>query len=159
MFDIFYGWSRLIASGWSLAGTGLRALETMGAANDVVTARTAIIGSAMRSPHLTDHAELARMVPEKINALSRAGSDTMSAWWSGQAAWTGPMRDVALMTMRGRWPTPGELVRLGNGMTRLALETLDAPARMSAAALAPIHRKATGNARRLRRKGVSLGGG
>ncbi len=87
MFDAFNAWSRMMSAGWSIAQTGMRVAETMGAANEVVAARSALIGSAMRSPLTGNHLELGRMVPEKVEAFSRAGSATVTAWWAAQSAW------------------------------------------------------------------------
>ena len=74
MFDAFAQWNRMLAAGASMRTTSVRAAETFGGANTVVAARGAIIGEAMQSPWTANHAELGRMIPEKIDTLSRAGS-------------------------------------------------------------------------------------
>lgn len=81
MFDAFTQWNRMLAAGASMRTTSVRAAETFGGANKVVAARGAIIGEAMQSPWAADHAELGRMIPEKIDTLSRAGSAAATIWW------------------------------------------------------------------------------
>lgn len=152
MLDAFDTWNRMLAVAWSMTQTSMRMAETMGAANDVVAARTALIGSAIRSPLAGDHRELGRMVPEKVDAFSRVGSAGIAAWWAAHAVWAGEMRHFGALAMRGRAPTPVELVVLGDRMARVGLESLEAAARLGSATVTPVHRKATANARRLNRK-------
>ncbi len=142
-----------MTAGWSIAQTGLRVAETMGAAGEVVHARTGLIDSAMRSPMTADHRELARMVPEKVEAFSRAGSAGVSAWWAAQSAWAAEMQHFGVMAMRGRPPTIGELTEIGDRMTALGVKSMEGAARLGASTVAPVHRKVVSNARRLRRKG------
>jgi hypothetical protein len=152
MFDPFSGWSRLVAAGFSMTNTGVRAFETLGASTEVITARTKIIDAALRSPLTGDHAELGRMVPEKVDAFSQAGSATVAAWWGAQSMWMGHTQHLSGMAMRGRLPTPVEVADLGQRMAALTLESIEATARLGSATLAPVHRKATSNAKRLKRK-------
>ncbi|NIJ34051.1 hypothetical protein [Sphingomonas oligoaromativorans] len=152
MFDPFSTWNRLLVAGASVTRTNMRAVETLTAANAVVAARGKIIEAAVRSPLTGDHAELGRMVPEKVDAFSRAGSATVTAWWEAQSAWARHMQHLGGMAMRGRPPTPAELADLGSRAATLTLESIEAAARLGSTALAPVHRKATANARRLKRK-------
>lgn len=152
MFNAFDAWSRMMTAGWAMTETSMRMVETMGAANQVVTARSAMIGSAIRSPLTGDHRELGRMVPEKVDAFSRAGSATVAAWWTAQSVWAGEMQHLAAMAMRGRVPTSAELTALGDRMATVGLQSVEAAARLGSATLAPVHRKATANARRLNRR-------
>ncbi|UZW57438.1 hypothetical protein NUH86_17785 [Sphingobium sp. JS3065] len=152
MFDVIDRWVRLMESGFSMAQTGMRAMETLGSGNEVIAARMTIIGAAMQSPHRADYAELARMMPEKVDAVSRAGAATVAAWWAAQAAWAGQMQHLGMMAMRGRPPTREEFAHLGNRVATATVEAIEAQARLGARALAPVHRRATSNARRLRRR-------
>lgn len=152
MFDAFNAWNRMMTAGWSMTQTGMRMAETIGAANEVMAARATLIGSAIHSPLTSDHRELARMVPEKVDAFSRMGSATVAAWWTAQSAWVGEMQHLSAMAMRGRPITATELAALGARMTARALESVEAAAQLGSSALAPVHRKATANAKRLRRK-------
>jgi len=149
MYDMFSGWSRMMAAGLTMAQSNWRTFETLSAASKVIAARTPIIDAAMRSPLDADHAELARMVPEKVDAFSRAGAATISAWWTAYGSWMAHMQHLGTMTMRGRPPTVAELADLGGRVARLTVRTVEGRARADAKSLAPIHRKATSNARRL----------
>ncbi|MFV3131966.1 hypothetical protein [Niveispirillum sp. KHB5.9] len=158
MFDPFSNWSRLMAASLSMTGTGVRAMETLGAANAVIAARTPIIDAAMRSPLTGDHVELALMVPEKVEAFSSAGSAMVTAWWEAQSLWVGHMQHLGAMALRGRMPTAVEAADLANRMAGLTLDGIEAATRLGSTALAPVHRKATANARRLKRKAAKRGG-
>ncbi len=158
MFDPFSSWSRLMAAGLSMTGTGVRVMETLGAANAVIAARTPIINAAIRSPLTGDHVELGLMVPEKVEAFSHAGSAMVTAWWQAQSLWIGHMQHLGGMALRGRTPTPGEIVDLNNRMAGLTLDGIEAAARMGTTVLAPVHRKAAANARRLKRKAAKHAG-
>ena len=149
MFDAFTQWNRILAAGASMHTTGVRAAETFGGANKVVAARGAIIGEAMQSPWTADHAELGRMIPEKIDTLSRAGSAAATIWWDSQTAWVKHFQHLGTMAMRGRLPTAAEIGDLGERSATLMLQSIEATARLGAASLAPIHRQVATNVRRL----------
>lgn len=116
MLDAFDAWNRMLAVGCSMTRTGMCVAETMGAANDVVAARSVLIGRAARSPL------------------------------------AGEMQHLGDLAMRGRAPTAAEFAMLGDRMARVGLESVEAAARLGSATIAPVHRKATANARRLGRK-------
>ena len=152
MFDAFAQWNRMLAAGASMHATGVRAAETFGGANKVVAARGAIMGEAMQSPWTADHAELGRMIPEKIDTLSRAGSAAATIWWDSQTAWMKHFQHLGTMAMRGRLPTATEIGDLGERSATLMLQSIEATARLSAASLAPVHRQVATNVRRLAAK-------
>lgn len=152
MPDPFTNWSRLAAAGASMTRTGMRLFETLGAANAVIAARMPIIDAAIRSPLTGDHAELALMVPEKVEAFSRAGSAAVAAWWKAQSLWMGHMQHLGGMAMRGHPPTVADITDASIKMAALAMDNVEAMARLGSTTLAPVHRKAVANARRLRRK-------
>ena len=149
MFDALDQWNRVVAAGASMRTTSVRAAETYGGANKVVAARGAIIGEAMQSPWTADHAELGRMIPEKIDALSRAGSAAATIWWDSQTAWLRHFQHLGTMAMRGRLPTAAEIGDLGERSATLMLQSFEATARLGAASLAPVHRQVATNVRRL----------
>lgn len=149
MFDAFAQWNRMLAAGASMHTTGVRAAETFGGASKVVAARGAIIGEAMQSPWTADHAELGRMIPEKIDTLARAGSAAATIWWDSQSAWMKHFQHLGALAMRGRLPTVAEISDLGERSATLMLQSLEATARLGAASLAPIHRQVATNVRRL----------
>ncbi len=152
MFDPFAGWSRMMAAGVSMTNTSMRTLQALGAANEVIAARTGVIEAAMRSPLTGDHAELARMVPEKVEAFSRAGSAAVTGWWAAQSIWLDHMQHVGRMTMRGRPPTAAEMTDLGDRTATMVMRSVEGAARLGSTTLDPIHRKTMANARRLKRK-------
>jgi len=149
MFDAFAQWNRMLAAGASMRTTSVRAAETFGGANKVVAARGAIIGEAMQSPWTADHAELGRMIPEKIDTLSRAGSAAATIWWDSQTAWMKHFQHLGTMAMRGRLATPAEIADLGERSATLMLQSIEATVRLGAASLAPVHRQVATNVRRL----------
>ena len=149
MFDAFTQWNRMLAAGASMRTTSVRAAETFGGANKVVAARGAIIGEAMQSPWTADYAELGRMIPEKVDTLSRAGSAAAMIWWDSQTAWMKHFQHLSAMAMRGRLPTLAEIGDLGERNATLMLQSIEATAKLGAASLAPIHRQVATNVRRL----------
>jgi hypothetical protein len=56
------------------------------------------------------------------------------------------------MAMRGRLPTPDEFGALSSRAPAYAVGAIEQAVAMGAAALAPVHARATANARRLQRK-------
>jgi hypothetical protein len=151
MIDAFTQWTRYLAAGTAMQKTGRQAAETVDGANRVVAARGAIIGEAVRSPWTADYAELGRMMPEKIEALSRAGSAAAAIWWDSQSAWMKHMQHLGVMTMRGRPPTGAELTDLGERSAALMLRSVEAAAKLGSASLAPVRQRVNANARRLTR--------
>lgn len=153
MIDFFAQWRRYAAAGASLQSTSLRAAATMGGASDVVSARSLLIGEAMGSPWTADHDdELARMIPEKVEAASRAGLAAAKIWLDSQSAWLAHMQHLGAMAMRGRAPTLPELIELGERGATLTLRSVEATAKIGAASLAPFSRQVAANVRRLDRK-------
>lgn len=151
MFDPFANWRRFVASGISIMETNARVVETMRASSEVIAARSAVIRSTMRSPMSGDYAELGRMVPEKIDAFSQAASVMVSAWWSGQSAWFRHLQDLGAVATSGRPATFREINALNARSAEYVLKAIEAGAHLGRDSLAPIHRGATANAKRLRR--------
>ena len=137
------------------------------AAAEVVFRRMTLGGFALVNPAAADHAEFARMVPEKTQAFSDASSILISrsaqiSQEMGQfiademtlaaeavtaaLAARGPTSMIAVQMDAGAsWAA--RLARLPQAMCILALEA-------QTAAMAPIHRAATDNVERLRKAGV-----
>jgi len=157
----------LLANPFLLWGTlGLKAMQMSAAAAQVIAIRTSRMAAHGAHPNAADKREMHRMGAEKVDAFSRAGTALAS----------GAVPLVAGMAMQS-WRTGFELM---NGMTRLAAsrtipqtlarqrqlaDTLmrggatggqaaasNATARLAHRALAPVHRKATANAKRLAKK-------
>jgi hypothetical protein len=146
MLDPFTTWRRMLGAASSLAATGHRMSETLSAAQEVIARRT----DMMQSPLTADYVELGRMVPEKIEAFSEAGIAVATGWWAMQAECLAEAQHVAALAMRG----PPGLVQwrtLAARNAAHALHMIERGAALGASAVAPIHRSATGNARRLRK--------
>lgn len=160
MFDAFAQRNRLLAAGASIRTTSVRAAETFSGAKKVFAARSAIIGEAMHSPWTADHAELGRMIPEKIDTLSRAGSAAATILWDSETAWMKHFQHLCTMAMRGRLPTAAEIGDLGERGATLMLQSIEATTMLAAASLAPVHRQVATNVRRLgARRPATKGGG
>lgn len=147
--DPYTAWTRLMQSSPSMNRTGLRAVETLHAAGHVIAARSAIIHAAFLSPLTADVHELSLTVPEKLDAFSRSGLATVSAWRTAQSLYLGHIQHLGTMAMRGRPPTTAEMIDLGERVSALALGAAEATARLSEDMLAPLHGGSTANARRI----------
>lgn len=109
-------------------------------------------------------AELARMVPEKAHAFSRAGNEALfhfnAIWLRAASDW---LREVSLATtttaqvLTARDPVQAlaaqqtYLAGLAERMSESGHNLFAATTALQSAALAPVHRTATANARRLKR--------
>ena len=132
----FYTAMKLGQAWLDMLATGLRTAETMLASGSVIGTRTGMIGRAAANPWRGNYRELSRMVPEKVAAFG-AAADILAregrVWQdavSALAGSAGPAADGwfrSIDALTGLWAAPG-------------------------AALRPIHRTATANARRLRRR-------
>jgi hypothetical protein len=132
----------------SLSQTGARYAETAKASQTVIDSRTATMRSAMANPIAADYGELARMAPEKMFAFSQAGmaafGDVLRWQMEAWAQW----QQMAGIMMSGRIPTIGQFEGMASRSMRMATRSASAGRK----ALAPIHKTATGNARRLSRR-------
>jgi hypothetical protein len=147
MFDPFSSWTRMLGAASSVAATGRHMSETLSASQEVIAKRTAM----MQSPLTADYAELGRMIPEKIDAFSIAGIAVATQWWAMQAECLAEAQHIAGLAMRGRAPSLDEWSTLASRNAAHALRMIERGAALGASAVAPIHRSATGNARRLRK--------
>lgn len=148
MIDPFTAWSRLMSAGLDMQSTWLRGVETMQASGSVIGARTDMMRSV---PQVGDMTEYARMVPEKVEAFSRSAQTVMRDTLEMQSAWATQMQRVGMMMFAGRVPTFAEATTLVTQSADYAVGAMTAGARLGKGALAPVHRTATGNARRLKR--------
>ncbi|MBO9711765.1 hypothetical protein [Sphingomonas sp.] len=148
MFDPFTAWARFSAIGFSMIDTAFRTAETLGAAPGVIRART---GMMRADASRAERAELARMAPEKLDAFSRSAVAAASEWVKMQSAFLAEAQQLYAQSLRGRPPTPAELAALSARQGAYLLGVMEASARLGSAALAPVHRTATRNARRLAR--------
>lgn len=153
MFDPFTIWSRMAAAGLDFHRTCMRGAEMLEASSAVIGARTTKMRDAAISPMDGDLSEFTRMVPEKMEAFTRSGQAISRDLLAMQSAYFAQAQRVGVLMASGRWPTASELSTFIAGSTEYALGTLDAGARLGDGALAPVHKAAVANARRLRRRG------
>lgn len=153
MLDPFTYWSRMMGASLDMAQTAMRAGQTMSASRDVIDKRTDMMRTAMADPVGADHAELGRMVPEKIAAFSSAGTAIVDGWLAWNSALMAEAQHIGAMTMKGRAPTPLEWMTLLSRSQAFGLTAVERGARVSAATLQPVHAKAVSNAKRLNRPG------
>jgi hypothetical protein len=132
--------------GLELGATAVRAGETMLAAHSVIGSRVGTMGAAARNPITADYAELARMLPEKVEAFSRAGASLMKDVESVQAETGAQMRHVTALMTSGKIPSFSDMFTLSARWANITQKATGAAGR----ALQPVHAAATSNARRLR---------
>ena len=149
MFDPVGHWNRYLAAGSLMRSTGQGAAETLDGANQVIAARAAIMGKAMVTPWTANYGELARMLPEKVEAFTRAGSAVAAVWEHNHSLWRRHMEHLGMMTMRGRAPTFAEVADLGERTALLMLRSVETTAKLGSAGLAPLRTQVRRNVRRL----------
>jgi hypothetical protein len=138
-----------------------RTAGMMVASSQVVALRTARMAAsaAALAPH--DHAEFGLMVQEKLDAASECaaimGAHAMDQATRGAVGfWARAWQMNVDLALLASSVTPAQAVHRWERVTRHSGETIgrmvsDAAA-LSAATLAPVHRRATANARRLSRR-------
>lgn len=146
MIDPFAAWSRMVSAGLDMQSTWLRGVETM--QGSVIGARADMMRSIPQAGDLTEYA---RMVPEKVDAFNRSAHAVARDSMAMHSAWATQMQRVGMMMLGRRLPTMGEAATLGTQTAKYSLGAITAGARLGKVALAPVHRTATGNARRLKR--------
>ena len=151
MIDPFTAWMRLATAGFDISRTGHRASDLMQASGEVVQKRSGMMAAAMRSPVDGNYVELAKMVPEKVEAFSSAGIAIARQCWAMQAAFLAEAQHLGALFARGRAPSMAELIELAARTTAYVVTSAENMARLGAVGLAPVHRTATANARRLKR--------
>lgn len=151
MLDPFTAWSRLMSAAFDMSQTSRNASATLAASHDVIARRSDMMAAAMRSPLTGDYVELAKMVPEKIEAFSKGSAAMASEWWSMQAAFMSEAQHLGGMMMRGRPPSMTELAELSSRSVSYVVHSVERAARIGGLGLTPVHAAATANARRLKR--------
>jgi hypothetical protein len=155
------------ANPFLLWGTlGVKAMQMSTSAAQVIAIRSTRMATAGLNPTAADKRENSRMVTEKVDALSRAGhalatgAAPLLAGMAGQAFRTSLDLFNAATHLAASRTLPETMVRQRHLADTLMRSTAsarhgaasDATARLAHRALAPVHRKATANARRLTRK-------
>ena len=142
MFEIYWSASR---AGMDMFQAGLKLGETLIASRNVIDRRLEIIKEAACNPISGDYRELGLMVPEKVDAFWTAGMRLSEGWWAAQRNMAAQLQHFSTIMLRGGSPTAADLQVIGQRNAR-AMSRSSAAA---GAALAPIHKAATANARRL----------
>ena len=155
------------ANPFLLWGTlGLKAMQMSASAAQVIAIRTTRMALAGANPSVADKRENSRMVTEKVDAFSRAGQALatgalpLMAGLAGQAWRTGFDLMTASAQLAASRTLPQTLARqrrLADTLMRSVPAaqhgaTSKATAKLAHRALAPVHQKATANARRLTKK-------
>jgi hypothetical protein len=154
----------LLANPFVLWSTlGMKTMQMSAAAAQVIAIRTTRMAIAGMNPTATDRRENSRMVTEKVDAFSRAGhalatgAAPLVAGMAGQAMRTGwDLFNAAtgLAASRSLPQTMLQQRKLADTLMRYAPvlhhhAASAATARLAHKALAPVHRKATANHKRL----------
>ncbi len=150
MLDPFAFYSRLASAAVGIAGTTLRASETLDASREVIARRVEMMGEAARSPLDGNYAELGRMMPEKIDAFARAGAAVAEDWWALQSACMAEMQHMGAIVLQGRPPSITELLALWQRNAAFGLRVFERANAINDKGLRPIHATATANAKRLK---------
>ena len=124
------------------AGTMLS--ETLAASHTVMGHRQKAMEEAVSDPLGADHAELGRMVTEKGAAFGAAGVSLANDWWAMQSDISAQMMAIGNI-MAGRAPGP----RATQAMIARGQRIGSAALSSSIRAMAPVHRTASNNAKRL----------
>jgi hypothetical protein len=146
--DAWSAWAGLWSSGLRLAETGMRMTEVMRASGEVIDSRVRTIAEAAANPLGGDYRELGRMVPEKVDAFSRAGATALGDLVAMQAAALANYQQMASIAFTGRAPTVAEAEAMWSRSLGIVTRAMDSTGR----ALAPVHGRVTANAKRLRKK-------
>lgn len=141
MIDMWRDWQRMMRAGTMWA-------ETMRATHAVVGHRSKTIETALADPFGADHAELGRMVSEKGSAFGAAGASLARDYFAMQADMSAQATALGKMMM-GQLPGPRASLAMVDRGQRLGSAALVSSIR----AMTPVHKAATANARRLRKKG------
>lgn len=139
----------LMRAGFGMFEAGIRFSEMMVASHSVIGTRVGLIQEAAQNPLDGDYAELGRMVPEKVAALSSSGAALSGEWRKMQGDLFDQWREWAML-MTGV-PTMGRLHAFGERSAARGARTLVRSMGAGGVALDPVHKTATANARRLKR--------
>lgn len=140
----------LMRASFGMFEAGVKFGEMMLASHSVIGARVGLMDAAMRSPLDGDYAELNRMIPEKMAAFSLSGAALASEWQKTQAEVFDQWREFG--ALMGALPTIGGISRFNQRSSNRGTRALVRSMEAGGVALAPVHKSATANARRLKKK-------
>ena len=125
-----------------------RTLELAAAAQQVIALRTARMLASGASPTASDRREMSRMVSEKIGAFGES-------WWAMASRQQLAVLEASMTLARAYWSAwlfPWSHSTLPNAHRCMQRQMQRAQVAAFASGLAPLHRVATANARRLSRR-------
>lgn len=137
-------WWKVYATGWQ---TALKIGETLAASNSVIDSRMGTMRAAAVDPIGGDYAELGRMMPEKVDAFGLAAKAMMHDAGRLQSESIAHLRHMTSIMARGGMPTMADVGTMASRADRVTRGAMGTFGR----ALAPVHKTATANARRLRK--------
>jgi hypothetical protein len=154
-------WNPMFGSQQLWLDLATRNTEMLMAAAQVITHRTQRMAAAGPQPNARDRREFARMGSEKVDAARESatamGAQMMALPWDlGLRWWQAASRASAAAGALGASRTPAQALARGKTLANAlqatghaAAHASSAGARVAGRGLAPIHAKATANARRL----------
>lgn len=129
--------------------TSLQMNEMMAASGSVIGARLTIMGKAASCPAKADYAEIGGMVQEKLIAMSQVNQALLAQWATMLAETSDRTKHLGSLLFSGRLVSARGLSDFGEAWlahgTRMITRSMDA----GGLALAPVHKQATANAKRL----------
>ena len=153
--------------GWPWADFTRQWSETLLASAEVIAKRTAWMTGPHARPSTQDLRELAVMGPEKV-AAAMAGTNAMAAQWmttnarlvllawqQALAASTAVSSFAGSRSIGQAWSRGPAALRALDAAATAQRRLADATATLATRGLAPVHQRATANARRLRAAGRS----
>lgn len=140
----------LMRAGFGMFEVGMKFSEMLLASHSVIGKRVDLLHEAARDPLSADYAELGRMVPEKVAALTRSGVALAEEWRKAQAEMFDQWSEFGALI--SNVPTIGRLDAFHSRSSQRGARAIERSMRASGRALEPVHRVATTNARRLERK-------
>jgi len=130
---------------WEAAQMNIKLVETLMASQSVIAARLPMIGAAMSDPINANYRELSRMVTEKGQAFGRSGRSVSSAMETVRRSSQANARDLGRLSGSGLL-TPADWSQKTERRMAPVMHWTSLPAE----SLAPVHKRATANARRLK---------
>ena len=137
-------WLDLWLAPFQIAATVQAATETMQNTAAVLTKRLPMISEAFASPLTANHAELARLIPEKVAAFQGSGKVASKAVRQMRSVMTDQASALGKLTGQG-WISPFECWQMVERNVAISVALAALPGAM----LAPYHDGVSANAKRL----------
>jgi hypothetical protein len=141
--------TRMMTVGIDCAQLAFTGSELAIASATVIAERVGMMAEVARDPIGADYGEFDRMISEKIVAFTASGAALSNEWWESQRKLGSFLFDLGGAMMSRRPPNGVELFERASRHNTAAAESA---VRAAGSALAPLHRSARANARRLTRK-------